>query len=91
MTKSELVQRLRVNNPHLYERDIETIVNIIFGQIAAALGRDDRVELRGFGSFSIKHRKARIGRNPRTGEVVQVSDKGHAYFRPGQALRDRVN
>ena len=84
MTKSELVQRLLARNPHLYERDVETIVNIIFGQIAAALARDDRVELRGFGSFSIKHRKARIGRNPRTGEVVQVSDKGYPYFRAGK-------
>jgi integration host factor subunit beta len=91
MTKSELVQRLRANNPHLYERDVETILNIIFDKIAAALARDDRVELRGFGSFSIKHRKAHIGRNPRTGDEVQVSDKGHAYFRAGQALRDRLN
>ncbi len=91
MTKSELVQRLLARNPHLYERDIETIVNIIFGRIAAALARDDRVELRGFGAFSIKRRKAHIGRNPRTGEVVQVSDKGHPYFRTGKVLQDRVN
>jgi integration host factor subunit beta len=55
------------------------------------MARDDRVELRGFGSFSIKHRKARISRNPRTGEKVQVSDKGYVYFRAGQTLRDRVN
>jgi integration host factor subunit beta len=91
MTKSELVQRLRANNPHLYERDVETILNIIFGQIAAALARDDRVELRGFGAFSIKHREARIGRNPRTGEVVQVSEKRYPTFRTGKALHDRVN
>jgi integration host factor subunit beta len=91
MTKSELVQRLRANNPHLYERDVEMIVNIIFGQIAAALGRDDRVELRGFGSFSIKHREARIGRNPRTGDKVQVSEKRYPNFRTGKALYDRVN
>jgi integration host factor subunit beta len=91
MTKSELVERLLARHPHLYKRDIETIVNIIFGQTAAALGRGDRVELRGFGTFSIKHRKAHIGRNPRTGDEVQVSDKGHAYFRAGQVLRDRVN
>ncbi len=56
-----------------------------------ALARDDRVELRGFGSFAIRHREARIGRNPRTGEVVQVSDMGYAYFRAGRVLRDRVN
>jgi integration host factor subunit beta len=91
MTKSELVQRLRANNPHLYERDVEMIVNIIFGQIAAALGRDDRVELRGFGTFSIRHRKARIGRNPRTGDKVQVSDKGYPYFKTGKSMHDRLN
>ena len=66
-------------------------MNIIFGQIAAALARDDRVELRGFGAFSVKRKKAHIGRNPATGEVVQVSDKGYPDFKPGQALRDRVN
>jgi integration host factor subunit beta len=91
VTKSELVLRLLARNPHLYQRDVETIVNIIFAQITAALARNDRVELRGFGSFSIKHREARIGRNPRTGDKVQVSDKGYAYFRAGQTLRDRVN
>jgi integration host factor subunit beta len=91
MTKSELAQRLLGRNPHLYERDIETIVNIIFGQIAAALARDDRIKLRGFGSFSLWHRKAHIGRNPRTGEVVQMSDRSYPYFRPGQTLGDRVN
>jgi integration host factor subunit beta len=84
MTKSELVQRLRANNPHLYERDVAMIVNIIFGQIAAALARDDRVELRGFGAFSIKHREAHTGRNPRTGEVVQVSEKRYPTFRTGR-------
>ena len=91
MTKSELVQRLRANNPHLYERDVETIVNIIFGQITAALARDDRVELRGIGSFSIRHRKARVGRNPRTGVKVQVSEKRYSYFRTGKSMLDRVN
>ena len=91
MTKLELVERLLARNPHLYERDIETIVNIVFGQIAAAMARDDRVELRGFGTFSIRHRKARIGRNPRTGDKVQVSDKGYPYFRTGKSMLDRLN
>jgi integration host factor subunit beta len=91
VTKLELVERLLARNPHLYERDIETIVNIIFGRIAVALARDDRVELRGFGSFALRHRNAHIGRNPRTGEVVPVSDRSYPYFKPGQALRDRVN
>src|SRR5215831_13157764 len=66
MTKSELVQRLADTNPHLYQRDIEVIVTAIFDEIAAALARGDRVELRGFGAFSVKHRDARIGRNPRS-------------------------
>ena len=91
MTKSELVQRLRANNPHLHERDVEAILNIIFGQIAAALARDDRVELRGFGAFSIKHREARTGRNPATGEVVQVSERRYPNFKTGKSLHDRVN
>jgi integration host factor subunit beta len=91
MTKLELVERLLARNPHLYERDIETIVNIVFGQIAAAMARDDRVELRAFGSFSIQHREARIGRNPRTGEVVQVSDRHYPYFRAGKRMHERLN
>ena len=91
VTKSELVERLLANHPLFDERDIETIVNIVFGQIAAALARDDRVELRGFGSFSIKRREARIGRNPRTGDKVQVSDKGYPYFRTGKSILDLLN
>jgi integration host factor subunit beta len=91
VTKSQLIQQLLVRNPHPYERHVEMIVNIIFGQIAAALARHDRVELRGFGTFSIRHRKARIGRNPRTGDKVQVSDKGYPYFRTGKSMLDRLN
>jgi integration host factor subunit beta len=91
VTKSELVERLLARQWHLQKRDVETILNIIFGEIAAALARDDRVELRGFGAFSVKRRKAHIGRNPRTGEVVPVSEKRFPYFRTGKVLRDRVN
>ena len=72
MIKSELVQRIATQNPHLYQRDLENIVNAIFGAIVAAMARGDRVELRGFGGFSVKHRSARTGRNPRTGVLVSV-------------------
>jgi len=91
MTKSELVQRLSEANPHLYQRDVEVIVTAIFDEIAAALARGDRVELRGFGAFSVKRRDARVGRNPRTGDSVQVAEKHIPLFKTGKQLRDRLN
>ncbi len=91
MTKSELIQRLAENNPHLYLRDVEKIVDTIFEEITTALARGDRVELRGFGAFSVKHREARTGRNPRTGETVQVEEKRLPFFKTGKALRERLN
>jgi integration host factor subunit beta len=91
MTKSELVQKLAEGNPHLYQRDVEVIVNAIFDEIAAALARGDRVELRGFGAFSVKRRDARVGRNPRTGDSVSVSEKHIPFFKTGKQLRDRLN
>ena len=91
MTKSELVQRLAELNPHLYQRDVERIVTTIFDEIAAALTRGDRVELRGFGAFSVKHRDARTGRNPRTGASVDVAEKRVPYFKTGKQLRERLN
>jgi integration host factor subunit beta len=91
MTKSELVQKLAEANPHLYQRDVEVIVNAIFDEIAAALARGDRVELRGFGAFSVKRRDARVGRNPRTGDSVSVSEKHIPFFKTGKQLRDRLN
>src|ERR1700722_8610886 len=72
MIKSELVQRISTQNPHLYQRDVENIVNAILNEIIAAMARGDRVELRGFGAFSVKQRPARTGRNPRTGAHVSV-------------------
>src|SRR4029077_409724 len=87
MTKSELVQRLAESNPHLYQRDVEIIVTAIFDEIAAALARGDRVELRGFGAFSVKRREARTGRNPRTGDSVQVAEKHIPFFKTGKQLR----
>ena len=91
MTKSELIARLAEANPHLYQRDVERIVTTIFDEITAALANGARVELRGFGAFSVKQRGARIGRNPRTGEAVQVSAKHIPYFKTGKQLRDKLN
>ncbi len=93
MTKSELIQRLAemYPDPRLYHRDYERVVNKIFEEIAAALARGDRVELRGFGAFSVRERGARVGRNPRTGAAVQVGQKRLPFFKTGKELRDRVN
>ena len=91
MIKSELVQRLGEANPHLYQRDVENIVNAILDEIGDALARGQRVELRGFGAFSIKHRPARQGRNPRTGESVAVEEKWVPFFKTGKELRERLN
>ena len=91
MIKSELVQRISGQNPHLYQRDVENIVNAILGEIVAALARGDRVELRGFGAFSVKRRDARVGRNPRTGDSVSVAEKHIPFFKTGKQLRDRLN
>ncbi len=91
MTKSELITRLAEANPHLYQRDIERIVTTIFDEIATALARGDRVELRGFGAFSVKRREARQGRNPRTGEQVAVTEKAVPFFKTGKQLRERLN
>ena len=91
MIKSELVQRISSQNPHLYQRDVENIVNAILGEIVAAMARGDRVELRGFGAFSVKQRNARLGRNPRTGDAVEVDRKAVPFFKTGKQLRDRLN
>jgi integration host factor subunit beta len=91
MIKSELVQRIAGQNPHLYQRDVENIVNAILGEIVAALARGDRVELRGFGAFSVKNRRARAGRNPRTGAHVAVDQKSVPFFKTGKEMRERLN
>ncbi len=91
MIKSELVAVLADANPHLYQRDVERIVNTIFDEITNALTRGERVELRGFGAFSVKKRPARVGRNPRTGEPVQVAEKHVPFFKTGKELRDLLN
>ncbi len=91
MTKSELIQKLAERNPHLYLRDIEKIVETIFEEMTQALVEGNRVELRGFGAFSVKHREARVGRNPRTGEQVHVEAKRLPFFKAGKALRENLN
>jgi integration host factor subunit beta len=91
MTKSELIQHLAERNPHLYQRDVERIVTTIFDEISNALSRGDRVELRGFGAFSVKHRPARAGRNPRTGAHVPVDQKSVPFFKTGKEMRERLN
>lgn len=91
MIKSELVTRLAQRYPHLYHRDVERIVTTMLETIGAALARGDRVELRGFGAFSVKVRPARMGRNPRTGEPVEVEEKRAPFFRTGKELRERLN
>lgn len=91
MTKSELIAELSAANPHLLSRDVELIVATIFNEITDALARGERVELRGFGAFTVKRRDARTGRNPRTGETVPVDEKAVPFFKAGKELRDRVN
>jgi len=91
MIKSELVQKIAEANPHLYQRDVENIIEAILDEITMALSRGDRVELRGFGAFSVKARPARVGRNPRTGAQVNVSEKVVPYFKTGKEMRDRLN
>ena len=89
MIRSELIQKIADENPHLYQRDVERIVNTIFEEIIETMARGDRVELRGFGAFSVKKREARVGRNPRTGASVQVDEKHVPFFKTGKLLRDR--
>lgn len=91
MIRSELIQKIADENPHLYQRDVERIVNTIFEEITGAMAAGDRVELRGFGAFSVKKRDERTGRNPRTGEAVQVEEKHVPFFKTGKLLRDRLN
>jgi len=91
MIKSELIQQIAQENPHLFQRDVERIINTVFEEIGSALSRGDRVELRGFGAFSVKERNARVGRNPRTGESVEVDAKRVPFFKTGKELRERLN
>jgi len=91
MIRSELLQALARENPELRAEDVERAVDIFFDEIAERLTVGGRVELRGFGAFSTREREARKGRNPRTGEAVQVPDKRVPYFKPGKEMRARLN
>jgi integration host factor subunit beta len=91
MLKSELIQRIAAQHPHLYQRDVEKIVNIILDRIVDAMASGDRVELRDFGTFSARVRGDRVGRNPRTGEAVTIDRKALPYFKPGREIRKRLN
>jgi len=91
MIRSELVEKIAEENPHLYHRDVERIVATIFNEIIDAMAEGNRVELRGFGAFSVKKRDARVGRNPRTGDSVSVEEKHVPFFKTGKLLRDRLN
>ena len=91
MIRSELIQKLADENPHLFQRDVERIVNTIFDEITETMARGDREELRGFGAFSVKKRDSRVGRNPRTGASVAVAEKHVPFFKTGKLLRDRLN
>jgi integration host factor subunit beta len=91
LTRSELITELAASNPHLLKADVELIVATVFDRLTDALVRGDRVELRGFGTFTVKRRNARIGRNPRTGAPVSVDEKARPFFKTGRELRERLN
>ena len=91
MTRSELIAGLAEENPHLTVADVERIVAALFDEMTLALARGERVELRGFGAFTVKRRQARAGRNPRTGETVDVAQKSVPFFKAGKELRERIN
>ena len=91
MTKSELVKRIAKKRPHLYLKDIERLVDVIFERISISLTREERVELRGFGAFSVRKRKPRVARNPKNNKLVELDERLVPYFRAGKELRERVN
>lgn len=91
MTKSELIDQLTSNNEILNKREAELIVNAIFDGIGRALADGDRVEIRGFGSFTVRERDAREARNPKSGDIVQIPAKKTPFFKTGKELRERVN
>lgn len=91
MTKSELVSRLSKRYPHLLKRELRTIVDIMFATLSDALKNEQRIEIRGFGSFSVRKRKPRMARNPKTNEVVYLSERPSVYFRSGKELKELLN
>lgn len=91
MTKSELIDRITDRHPELSSRDIELAVKTILDTMSRALSQGDRIEIRGFGSFSLHFRNPRLGRNPKTGESVELKGKYVPHFKPGKELREQVN
>lgn len=91
MIKSELISKIAEKHPNLLQRDVELVVSTVFDEISAAMASGDRVELRGFGAFSVRQREARQARNPRTGDLVDVPAKNAPFFKAGKELRDRLN
>ena len=91
MTKSELIHKLSQQFSNLSLREVEKAVDVIFAEISNTLAKGNRVELRGFGAFSVRHRERRVGRNPRTGEKVEVEGKNVPFFKTGKGLRERLN
>ena len=91
MTKSELIEALSLKQTHLMQKDVELAVKLVLDQISNALSRQERVEIRGFGSFALHHRPARVGHNPKPGEPVRIPAKHVPHFKPGKEMRERVN
>lgn len=91
MTKSELIERITAQNPHLTQKDVERVVNVIFNTISTSLTKGDRIEFRGFGSFSVRTRSARVAKNPRTGAQVKVEERRIPHFKCGKNLFDLLN
>ena len=91
MTKSELIKKLAKRHKGLYQKDINRLVDVVFEELTAALERGDRVELRGFGAFSVRKRASRVARNPRTNKAVSLGERVVPYFRAGKNLRARIN
>jgi integration host factor subunit beta len=91
MTKSELIEALSLKQTHLMQKDVELAVKLVLDHVSNALARQERVEIRGFGSFALHSRPARVGRNPKTGEAVRIPAKHVPHFKPGKEMRERVN
>jgi integration host factor subunit beta len=91
MTRTELIDRLNHGQPHLNHEDVAFAVKTILDQMSDALACGERIEIRGFGSFSLHRRRSRVGRNPKTGTPVAIPDRQVPHFRPGKELRERVN
>ncbi len=91
MTKSELVEKIMESNDILNRKESEAVVNIIFDSMTEALQNGDKVEIRGFGSFTVRERESREARNPKSGEVVKIQAKKTPFFKTGKELRERVN